>query len=290
MEPGTNGSGSRQTAFAFPASTEGRFSIPSRIFPDFRQSVRAQIPDDCFNHRAYARRSRVCEFDCRAQRSKQRAASVSWRVHLAPCVLRPVVFQIESIIWTATGYLRGRPTAPGCLGTNEASWATCGFRTARTPSTISRAPPTTVTARSSSDTPNRSKKSPTIRLTREQAATVCQQVRATAEFRKWKLFAVAVMANHEHLVIGVRGNVNPSALLRDFKSDAARELNKQCSAASPRRWWTRSGSTRNLPDVTTARSATHYVANQDWPLAAWIHDDSQIPPATCDQPPSEPPA
>ncbi len=39
-------------------------------------------------------------------------------------------------------------------------------------------------------------KLPTSRLTREQAAAVCKQIQATAAIRQWKLFAIAVMANH----------------------------------------------------------------------------------------------
>ena len=61
-------------------------------------------------------------------------------------------------------------------------------------------------------------KLPTSRLTREQAAAVCKQIQATAAIRQWKLFAIAVMANHVHLVVGGPGDPEPNTLLRDFKS------------------------------------------------------------------------
>jgi REP element-mobilizing transposase RayT len=107
---------------------------------------------------------------------------------------------------------------------------------------------------------------PAVRLTREQAVIVCRQAQATAELRRWKLFAVAVMANHVHLVVGVTGDPEPGSLLRDFKSYSARELNKGC-LPSTRRWWTKSGSTRKLPDEPALLAAIRYVENQDWPLA-----------------------
>jgi hypothetical protein len=53
-------------------------------------------------------------------------------------------------------------------------------------------------------------KLPTMRLTPDQATVVCQQIQATAAIRRWKLFAVAVMANHVHTVIGVPGDPEPS--------------------------------------------------------------------------------
>jgi REP element-mobilizing transposase RayT len=114
----------------------------------------------------------------------------------------------------------------------------------------------------------------TVRLTRDQAATVCKQIQATAEFRRWTLFAVAVMANHVHIVVGVSSDPEPSTLLRDFKSYCARALNKTSAPGADRRWWTKSGSTRKVPDDASIRAAIRYVRNQDWPLALWIRGES----------------
>jgi REP element-mobilizing transposase RayT len=117
------------------------------------------------------------------------------------------------------------------------------------------------------------RKLPAVRLTREQAVAVCRQIRSTAEVRGWKLFAVAVMANHVHLVVGVPGDPQPGTLLRDFESYCARELNKEWSRDVPLRWWTKSGSNRKLGDESALFAAIRYVKNQDWPLALWIRGE-----------------
>src|SRR5580704_14675510 len=116
-------------------------------------------------------------------------------------------------------------------------------------------------------------KLPARRLTRDQAIAVCRQIQATADLRGWKVFAVAVMANHAHVVVGVAGDPEPNTLLRDFKSYCARELNKGSESDTPRRWWTKSGSTRKLPDETAVLAAIRYVENQEWPLALWIRGE-----------------
>jgi REP element-mobilizing transposase RayT len=123
-----------------------------------------------------------------------------------------------------------------------------------------------------------------VRLTREQAAAICRQMQATAELRHWKLLAVAVMANHVHAVVGVRGDPDPSSLLRDFKSYSARELNQTSPSRERQRWWTKSGSTRILPDESAILAAIRYVENQEWPLALWIRGERP------GEPPGEPPA
>ena len=44
--------------------------------------------------------------------------------------------------------------------------------------------------------------------------------------RRQRLLAVAIMANHIHVVVGVPGDPEPDTLLRDFKSYASLCLNK----------------------------------------------------------------
>jgi len=114
----------------------------------------------------------------------------------------------------------------------------------------------------------RTQKAASVRLTREQAETVCRQIQATAAFRQWKLSAVAVMSNHVHVVVGVSGDPEPDTLLRDFKTFASRGLNRL--AGGPHRWWTQSGSTRKLRGESAIVAAIRYVENQEYPLATWF--------------------
>ncbi|MCU0706445.1 MAG: transposase [Fimbriiglobus sp.] len=103
-----------------------------------------------------------------------------------------------------------------------------------------------------------------VRLTRGQAEVVCDQFYETARVRGWELAAAAVMANHVHLVVGVRGDPEPGSLLRDFKSYASRQLNLRFGRRA--RWWTEGGSTRKLPDANAVRTAVEYVLTQEYPL------------------------
>ena len=109
-----------------------------------------------------------------------------------------------------------------------------------------------------------------VLLTKEQAQIVGAQFHETAEYRGWQLVAVAVMANHIHLIVGVPSDPDPESLLRDFKSYASRALNKTIDDGTTQRWWTRSGSKRKLKDDEALIAGTNYVANQDNPLYLWI--------------------
>jgi len=112
-----------------------------------------------------------------------------------------------------------------------------------------------------------------VRLTREQAESVCDQFEETAKFRGWELLAGAVMANHIHLVVGVQGDPEPDSLLKDFKSYASRRLNRLFGRRE--RWWTEGGSKRKLPDETAVHAAVEYVKNQEFPLVTRLHHGAQ---------------
>jgi REP element-mobilizing transposase RayT len=103
-------------------------------------------------------------------------------------------------------------------------------------------------------------------LTAEQARIVADQFQATARFRGWHLVAVAVMANHVHLVVGVAGDPDPAKLIHDFKSYATRALKAAGHVPAGGRWWTESGSRRKLPDERAVQAASEYVRRQRNPL------------------------
>jgi REP element-mobilizing transposase RayT len=56
-------------------------------------------------------------------------------------------------------------------------------------------------------------------------AAVLSQLRETAATRGWTLFAVGIMANHVHVIVGVDGDPAPADLLRDLKGWTSRALN-----------------------------------------------------------------
>lgn len=105
-------------------------------------------------------------------------------------------------------------------------------------------------------------------LDERQAALVLGDFRTTAAYRKCRLLAVAVMANHFHLVIGFRERRDTRRLLTDFKGYASRSLNEHAGAS--RTWWTRGGSRRPLRDEMSLRKAIRYVLEkQPNPLAVF---------------------
>jgi REP element-mobilizing transposase RayT len=110
-------------------------------------------------------------------------------------------------------------------------------------------------------------------LTREQAVALLGQFQETAAHRGWQLLAVAVMANHVHLVVGASGDPDPESFLRDFKSYGSRVLNRRWGKPVSGTWWTESGSRRKLPESTAVRAAVAYVKDQERPLVIWSGDE-----------------
>jgi REP element-mobilizing transposase RayT len=109
-----------------------------------------------------------------------------------------------------------------------------------------------------------------VRLTSPQARSVMEQFHETATYRGWGLEAVAIMANHIHVVVGVEGDPEPGDVLGDFKSYASRRLNREFGRRP--RWWTEDGSKRKLADEAAVREKVEYVRRQDFPLLIWVAD------------------
>ena len=63
---------------------------------------------------------------------------------------------------------------------------------------------------------------PPVFIDRSHAEVVLAQFQETARYRGWELLAVAIMANHVHLVVGVPGDPNPTKVLGDFKAYGSR--------------------------------------------------------------------
>jgi REP element-mobilizing transposase RayT len=117
-----------------------------------------------------------------------------------------------------------------------------------------------------------------IYLTREQAEVIAEQFRETAAYRGWQIHALAVMANHFHVVIVAPDDVHSTAILRDLKSYAARALNQRWGKPVSATWWTESGSRRALADEQAVEYASNYVLHrQPNPLVVWPAQGADAP-------------
>ena len=105
-----------------------------------------------------------------------------------------------------------------------------------------------------------------------KAEVLAGQLRETAGHRGWRLLALAVMANHIHLVVGVPGDPDPEKLLADFKAWCTRRLNEGWGRRE--HWWTQSGSRRPKKTAAALRSALEYVRDQPCPLVVWLDPEA----------------
>lgn len=113
-------------------------------------------------------------------------------------------------------------------------------------------------------------KGPPIYVEAEHAEILIRQFRETAAYRKWKILAVAVMANHIHLVVETPDDVDPTKVLGDFKAYGSRALTARFGKPKSGTWWTYNGSKRLLPDNQAVLDATSYVLYKQYkPLLTW---------------------
>jgi REP element-mobilizing transposase RayT len=113
-------------------------------------------------------------------------------------------------------------------------------------------------------------KGPPIYLNVMQAEALLQQFQETAQYRKWVLHAVSIMANHFHIVVEVPDDPDPGKVLADFKAYGTRKLNRDFGEPLSETWWTSRGSKRKLPDLRAVESAVRYVLyKQEFALVVW---------------------
>jgi REP element-mobilizing transposase RayT len=111
-----------------------------------------------------------------------------------------------------------------------------------------------------------------VYLTAEHAPVLLRQLQETAGYRGWRLVAVAIMANHVHVLVGVPGDPDPEELLRDFKSYGSRSLNRRWGKPPGGTWWTESGSKRKKSGEAAVRDAVQYIRDQPLPLLIWVSE------------------
>jgi REP element-mobilizing transposase RayT len=91
----------------------------------------------------------------------------------------------------------------------------------------------------------------------------------TAEHRGRPLVAVAIMANHFHLLVNAPDDPDPTRLLADFKAYGSRALTRRYGAPESASWWTDNGSKRKLDTEPSVNAATRYIVEQEFPLLIW---------------------
>ena len=120
-------------------------------------------------------------------------------------------------------------------------------------------------------------KGPPIFLDADKAEAFLGQFQETAAYRGWTLRAVAVMANHFHLVVQVPDDPAPGKLLADFKAYGTRALNHRYGTPPAATWWIDNGSKRKLPDDRAVAGAVDYVLfKQPSPLVVWSPDHGRL--------------
>jgi REP element-mobilizing transposase RayT len=110
---------------------------------------------------------------------------------------------------------------------------------------------------------------PAVYLTSGQTTELLAQFQETARYRGWQLLTVAILANHVHLIVDVKGDPDPAALLRDFKSYGSRRLNRRWPVPASKTWWAESGSRRILRTDENRIQAVQYVLQQPGALLTW---------------------
>ncbi len=117
-------------------------------------------------------------------------------------------------------------------------------------------------------------KGPPVWLTAPHAQIVCEQFHETANYRGWRIDALAIMSNHVHLVLNAPSATRSDDILRDLKSYASRALNREYPKPQSDTWWTQGGSRRILRHAAAVRRTIWYVNHQKRMLAHWSRDTS----------------
>src|SRR5262249_49231069 len=112
---------------------------------------------------------------------------------------------------------------------------------------------------------------PPVWISLEHANALVSQFQETARYRNWTLIGLAIMSNHIHLMVGMPGDPDPSAILGDFKEYGSRKLNRKWGKPANGTWWSGSGSKRKLPDERAVRNVAAYVRDQFNPLIVWLN-------------------
>ena len=111
-----------------------------------------------------------------------------------------------------------------------------------------------------SRTAQRRMKDQPVRLSSDQRRIVRDSIIQSCRAKEWDIYALNVRSNHVHLVLAA-SNESPERAISYLKAWASRNLNEAPSRKTPRRWWTRHGSTRYFKTVSSLEKAVEYVTH-----------------------------
>ena len=106
-------------------------------------------------------------------------------------------------------------------------------------------------------------------LNLDQATVLFEQFQETISYRHWKLYGVAIMPNHIHILVETSDDAVPETVAGDLKKRGSRRLNALFGKPASGTWWTSGSSIRRktaeaIPDVL------RYIKNQHDALLIWI--------------------
>ena len=99
-----------------------------------------------------------------------------------------------------------------------------------------------------------------VRLSVEQAYVLLEQFQETTVYRSWCLWAVSIMANHFHAVIGVPGDRDPERIRGSLKSYGSRRLNRRWGEHGMVYGGQKEDRTKNSPTEESLFSAIRYTS------------------------------
>ena len=107
-------------------------------------------------------------------------------------------------------------------------------------------------------------------LTRQQRKCVDESVRATCEYRMFRLVAANIRSNHGHAVI--RAAARPEKIVNDIKAYSTRALRNAGLIGVDQKVWARGASTRYLWKPASVEAAIEYVlySQDDVPFGAVV--------------------
>jgi REP element-mobilizing transposase RayT len=109
----------------------------------------------------------------------------------------------------------------------------------------------------------------------EQAKVLFEQFHETVSYRHWKLYGVAIMPNHVHILLETSDDAEPEKTAGDLKAYGSRRLNKVFGKPASGTWWT-SGCSLHRKTADSIPHVIRYIKNQHNALLIWISHEYDV--------------